>query len=323
MKKIPWRILVSFTFLGILVYSMRDELPKIGSTIVSANVPLLLLATALYLLSVLIWAKRLQVIFAAEGLKLGLANGLSLTFVGFFFNNFLPSSVGGDIVKAMCAARITKAPVKSVTSVLLDRIFGLFTIALIPSVTFAFVASEVGDPLVPAIIYGLLGASVFALTLLFNRSIARRFGFVESLLRLVRLDGKARKLYDGLHDFRRHRWAAVGAMGLSLAGQAANIYVTWLMAIALGARPTFLSFLMLIPVIHLISMVPISLNGLGLREFAFVIILKASIGEHYAGALSILWLGVLFLLSVVGGAIYLFRQDYHIQFGKTVSQENL
>jgi hypothetical protein len=321
--KFPWRILVSLSFIGLLVYFMRDETPVIISTIKSADKPLLALSTVLFLATVLILAKRLDLIFSAEDAKLGFAQAVNLTFIGYFFNNFLPSSVGGDIVKAMCASRVTKEPVKSVTSVLMDRIFGLLTFVLIPSITFAFVAGDVGDRRVPFIIYGLLAASLFGALLLFNRSFARRFSFVESLLRLVRLDIKARKIYDGLHAFGRHRWTALGAMALSLAGQATSIYVTYLMATALGAKPSFMAFFMLVPIIHLISMVPVSLNGLGLREGAFVFVLQGQIGDHAALALSILWLAMLLLTSLIGGLIYLFRHDYHIQFKKAVSVESL
>ncbi len=295
----------------------------IASTIKSADKPLLALSALLFLATVLILAKRLDLIFSAEDAKLGYVQAANLTFIGYFFNNFLPSSVGGDIVKAMCASRVTKEPVKSVTSVLMDRIFGLLTFILIPSITFAFVAQDVGDRRVPLIIYTLLAASVFGISLLFNRSFARRFSFVESLLRLVRLDVKARKVYDGLHGFRRHRWTGLGAILLSVAGQATSIYVTYLMATALGAKPSFMTFFMLVPVIHLISMVPVSLNGLGLREGAFVLVLKGQIGEHTALALSILWLAMLLLSSVIGGVIYLFRQDYHIQFKKALPEEGL
>jgi len=321
--KFPWRILVSLSFIGLLAYFMRDEAPMIASTIKSADKPLLALSALLFLATVLILAKRLDLIFSAEDAKLGYVQAANLTFIGYFFNNFLPSSVGGDIVKAMCASRVTKEPVKSVTSVLMDRIFGLLTFILIPSITFAFVAQDVGDRRVPLIIYTLLAASVFGISLLFNRSFARRFSFVESLLRLVRLDVKARKVYDGLHGFRRHRWTGLGAILLSVAGQATSIYVTYLMATALGAKPSFMTFFMLVPVIHLISMVPVSLNGLGLREGAFVLVLKGQIGEHTALALSILWLAMLLLSSVIGGVIYLFRQDYHIQFKKALPEEGL
>ena len=78
-------------------------------------------------------------------------------------------------------------------------------------------------------------------------------------------------------------------------------------------------FFLLIPVVHLISMLP-SLNGLGIREVAYVYFLKNHIGTETAAAVGILWLSLLIFLSLIGGLIYLFRHDYHIQFKKAVTK---
>lgn len=83
-----------------------------------------------------------------------------------------------------------------------------------------------------------------------------------------------------------------------------------------------MTFFLLIPIVHLVSMVP-SLNGLGPREWAYVYFLKPYVGKEVAAALGILWLGLLFLLSVVGGLIYLIRHDYHIRFKDVANREEL
>ncbi len=314
--KLFLRLAVSVFFIGLLFFVMRDELPRIVETLRDADKRLLALGTAIFFLGVLVLAVRLRLIFAAEDVKLSLVNAVNLTFVGYFFNNFLPTSVGGDIVKALSAARVTGQAAKSVTSVLMDRIFGLFTFVLIPSISFLFVANEIGSRMVPIVIYSFLFFSVFCFFLLFNRGLARRFSFVESLLARVRLADKARRIYDGLHAFKNHKATVVEAMGLSLVGQSISIYVLYLFARALHAEPSALYMFMLVPVVHLISMVP-SLNGLGIREWAYVVILQAHLGSHAAAALGILWLGLLLLLSLIGGVVYLVRHDYHVRFGRT------
>lgn len=311
------RILVSLAFVGLLVYFIRDDIPTILNTLKNVHRPLFLMAVLIVLSTVVILAKRLQLIFAAEEVKIGLGVTCNLTFIGIFFNNFLPTSVGGDIVKAMCASRITGHPVKSVTSVLMDRIFGLFTFILIPSVSLFFVREM--NPKVQIVIYSFLTFSIFCFVLLFNRSVARQFHFVERLLDRVRLGSKARQIYDGLHNFRNHKGVIVRAMLLSVAGQCISLLGVYLLGVALGApRETLPYFFLLIPVVHLISMLP-SLNGLGIREVAYVYFLKSHIGTEKAAAIGILWLAVLIFMSLIGGLIYLFRHDYHIQFKKAVS----
>ena len=76
------------------------------------------------------------------------------------------------------------------------------------------------------------------------------------------------------------------------------------------------------PVVQLISMTP-SLGGLGIRESAYVYFLKNYIGAEKALAIGILYFGLLFLVSVIGGIIYLLRPDYHIRFNNQTNPEAL
>ncbi len=277
------------------------------------NRKLLVFGVVLFLLTVLLMAKRLQMIFEAEGIAIKFWDASNLTFVGSFFNNFLPTSVGGDIVKAMSAARITGEPVKSVTSVLMDRIFGLFTFIMIPSISLLFFLKKIQDPKVPIIVYSFLVFSIVFFILLFNRNIARRFQFIEILLNYLKLGSKMRKIYDGLHKFKDHKILIVNAMLLSIIGQSANILVLYILSLALGSHTNAIYFFLLVPVVHLISMMP-SLGGLGVREWAYIKILTPYLGREYAAAIGILWLALLFLLSLIGGIIYLVRHDYHVRF---------
>ena len=315
MKKILLRTLISAAFLGLLFWLIRGDIPQIVQTLKGIHRGLLALSVAISLFSILILARRLQLIFGAEGIPITLAETSNLTYVGYFFNNFLPTSVGGDIVKVMCASRITRHPVKSVTTILMDRIFGMFTFIMIPSASLLFFLKEIKNPLVPTITYSLLAVSIFCFVLLFNRKAARKFKFIEHFLNWLHIGEKVRKIYDGLHNFKNHKGVVVQAMALSLTGQSINIFVLYVMARALGVHVSVMYFYLLVPVVQLISMLP-SLNGLGIREGAYVYFLTPVVGREIATALGILWLGMLFLYSLIGGIIYLVRHDYHVEFKK-------
>ena len=304
---------VSLGFLLLLFYLMRDDFPEILRVLKNINRPLFLTAISMSLVNIVILARRLQIIFGAEGVGVKLTEASNLTFIGFFFNNFLPTSVGGDLVKALCASRVTREPVKSVTSVLMDRIFGLFTFIVIPSVSFLFFLKEIQNPSVPVMIYSFLAFAVFCFFLLFDRAMAKRFRFIEKLLNVFHLGEKVKKIYEGLHAFRHRRLVMVQAMALSIAGQCLGIVVLYLTSLSMGVRTSILYFFLLVPVVHLLSMLP-SLNGLGIREGAYIYFLSPYLGREYAAALSVLYLLTLFLFSVIGGLIYLFRHDYHIRF---------
>ena len=256
MKSFLLRVFISVAFLSLLFYLVREDIPEITHALKSANSSLLVAGVLIALGTVLVLSKRLQLIFAAEDVRINFWEISNLNFVGYFFNNFLPTSVGGDIVKAMCASKITGQPVKSVTSVLMDRIFGLFTFVMIPSVSLLFFLKQVKNPAVPMLIYSLLGVSLLCFLLLFNRNLARRFKFVEHFLDFFRIGKKVRKIYDGLHNFKNHKGVVAEAMFLSILGQSVNIFVLYIFSRALGAQTNVIYFYLLVPVIHLLSMLP-------------------------------------------------------------------
>ncbi len=319
MSKILLRAGISLIFLALLYWMVRDDIPVILETLKNMDHRLAALAATLFFAVAGVMAARLRLIFGAKGERITFVDACNLTFVGYFFNNFLPTSVGGDIVKAMCAARITKNTVVSVTSVLMDRIFGLFTFILIPSISLLFFMKNIGNRWVPVIVYSLLGVSMLCFALIFNRSLARRFRFINNFLSRFKVGRKLHEVYGGLNDFKNHKRAIFFAMLLSVVGQSVSVFVLYLMARALGSSTSILYFFLLVPVVHLVSMLP-SLNGLGIREGAYTYFLAPYMGREAAFALGILWLGLLILLSIIGGLIYLIRHDYHIQFKGAVPQ---
>lgn len=311
--------LVSCALIGLLYFLLKDQFPAIVSALKNGNHGLIGLAALIFLSTTVILARRLQLIFDAEDVKIKLRETLSLTYIGYFFNNFLPTSVGGDIVKAMCASKVTGQRIKSITTVMMDRIFGLFTFILIPSFSMLLLKDKI-DPRVPVMVYSFLTFSIIFFFLLFNRSIAKRFHIIENVFNKIGIGTKIRQIYDGMHNFRNHKAVVIQAMVLSMIGQSIGIFCLYMLAVAIGAdKGVWMYFFLLVPIVHLISMLP-SINGLGIREGAYIYFLKSYIGTEKAAAIGILWLGLTILVSVIGGFVYFIRRDYHIEF-KNAKQE--
>jgi glycosyltransferase 2 family protein len=314
MWKTLLRVLISVAFLAAFYFTIRDNLSSIFEKLANIDKPLAAAAVGIFFLTVLVLARRMQLIFEAVGLRLKMAQCTYLTFIGYFFNNFLPTAVGGDLVKALCAARLTNQPMKCLSAVLMDRVFGLFTFILIPSVSLLFAMHAVGNERVPVLVYSFLAASLVLVFLAFNSAVGKRLEFIGRLLDGFHLGRKIRALYNDFYGFKHQKKIAAQAVGLSILGQIASIFTLYFLAVALGAKPSLAYFFLLVPVISLVSMVP-SLGGLGVREKAYTVFLGPYIGQEHAAALSILWLGLLILSSLIGGLIYLFKQDYHVRLG--------
>lgn len=312
MAKVLIRVAVSVALIGLLVYFMRDHAHDIASALTQADLRCIAAGVAVFCMALTIMAVRLKLIFNVQEIRMSLKDALHLTFIGLFFNNFLPTAVGGDVVKAYCAARATGEKMKSVASVLMDRIFGLFMFILVPSLTIVFLLNRL-DPIVPKITFGVLAAAILGFFMIFNKNWAKKLGFLLIPLEKLKLKDKVVLLYEGLHSFKHHSRAIPAILGLSVAAQILSIMSVYFFILALGAEPDFLALFLLTPIVFLMSMIPVSIGGLGLREGGFVIFFQRMIGEHNAWALGILYMVQVFFVSLIGGAIYMVRHDYHFR----------
>lgn len=318
MLKKHLHIFVSAFFIGLLFYLMRGEIPLIIQTLAAVRLDYVAAGIALFCVSSLMLAKRLSMIFGVQETSISYPQAVNMTFIGYLFNNFLPTAVGGDIVKAYCGYRITGEKLQSVTAVLMDRIFGLTMFVLIPCVTVLFIIQGL-ERTIPITLYSVLILALGVLIILFNRRVAQKFGFVVDLLNKFKLGDKLVMLYDGMHHFKSHKKMIAEVSLISLGAQVLGICSVYLFIRALSADIDFIYVLLLTPVVHLISMVP-SINGLGVREAGFVYFFKGTLGVHNASALAILYLFLLFFLSLVGAAIYVCRRDYHFRL-KEIEKE--
>ena len=91
---------ISIFFIILLLYIMRDKYPQIMKTFASTKVPMFILGFLLFIGACLVASVRLRFLIVAQGIAVTLREAVSLTFIGYFFNNFLPTAIGGDVVKA-------------------------------------------------------------------------------------------------------------------------------------------------------------------------------------------------------------------------------
>ena len=142
------RIGISLIFLGLFGWSFRDNFSGVMTALRSMDMIALSVGFVLAITSGFLMGWRLRLVFKAQGLVLSFRNAIHLTFIGLFFNNFLPSAVGGDLVKGYCASLQTGKRTESFSACLMDRILGLFVFILIPAIAVLFILKEV-DPRIP------------------------------------------------------------------------------------------------------------------------------------------------------------------------------
>jgi uncharacterized protein (TIRG00374 family) len=270
------------------------------------------LAIAIYWIVVILSTVRWKLLLDALG---GTSSFGALTqsyLISAFFANFLPSNVGGDVVRVEEAARAAGSRTASLTVAAMDRIVGFIALYFI-----AVPAYLLGGPMVR----GLAGARLILagltvvflglgfvftrpglVTLIAERAGMKRFPWAYAKFGTVR---------NALDAFRANRGAVANSFLLSLVLQFLGISYFHLVARALGIPLEFPTSLLMVPLCTLIQAIPISFNGWGLREGVYVLYFRqVGLPRESALAFSIVASALVVLLSISGLFVWLGRRSH-------------
>ncbi len=296
------RIIIS---IGILSFLLRQiDLNKLIGIVSHAQITSLILAFLLALLMYAIWFLRWEMLLAGLGLNLPFSLIFKSFCLGFFSNLFFPSTMGGDIVRSIDLGLRTQKPRQVIASVILDRISGysaLVTVALLALLFAHRIITHIAIFFTFGIFLFLL---VGILAILFNN-----FLFSKSR-RFLRFFGRAGEALADLHyeiyNFRNQKRLIIKNFALSLIMQLIFSLSAYFISLALGTRISLIYFFILVPIISCISMLPVSIAGLGLREASSMYFFtKVGMSGEVALALAFLSFLFIFLFGLSGGIIYL------------------
>jgi uncharacterized protein (TIRG00374 family) len=309
MGKTLWtafKIIISVGLLAFLV--SRAGLAEISLMARSADVALLLLALMVYTGTIFLISWRWRLLLASQGAEVGFGQVVTLYFIGFFFNNFLPTSIGGDIYRALGAGRESHKRAISAASVLVERLLGMLAVSTLAILAVTVVVRQSVDGPTRALALGFAATMVLLLTLFFH---GRTGKILEALANRVSLWGLGRRLlrfYQALTLYRSQKRILALVFFISVGYQLMIVVFSYLVGLALGLGIPLFYFVLCVPVTVIISLVPISINGVGVRETGYVFLLS-KIGHDSSEALtlSLLIYGLSVVTSLTGGVLYLRR----------------
>jgi glycosyltransferase 2 family protein len=286
----------------------RASLREVFGAIGSADLLLLLTAYALEGLGVLISTSRWRLLLRTQGETAPSLGFLIRSYlVATFFNNVLPSTVGGDASRAYDCYQEAGAPAMS--SVLVDRLLGLLALMLFALIGLPFAAglAERAPMLVLALWLGAAALLAALGAIFWGRSWPRLRRLLARLPE--RLAGAIALVWNAFRSYRGQWGTLLRAFGLSLLLQANVVLYYVLIARALHLDAPALSFFLIVPLATFVTMLPISINGIGLREGALATML-GWYGVATAGAVALAWLVYLssVLFGLIGGIVYAVRR---------------
>jgi uncharacterized protein (TIRG00374 family) len=303
------RTAVSILLMGWILWDA--DFAEVGQAFSRANAGILVGAYLLCFVGYTISVNRWYILLKAQGVRADRIVLLKSFVVGLFFNNLLPSTVGGDISRAYDTTRfgITLAPALAV--IVVDRFLGLLALASIALVSIALSWNYHDEILLPyAIVIGMLLCGVVASAFFLDSKRGTFTAFAKLVAKLpASIQRVIRKVDQAFAAFRgrpRDLWLVYG---LSLLLQVNVVLNFYLIGQALEIPVGFGTFFLIIPLALFIMLIPISINAVGVREGVFVFLLGLS-GVHKGEALALAWIsyGFLVLQGLVGGLVYAFRK---------------
>ena len=304
---------------GLIWYVLRDQdFAEIGGRLLAVSPATVALAILLMAGQSVLAAWRWVIVMRLFGDPLPFPTALRFFFEGLFFNQTLPSTVGGDAVRMYRAVRAGIPLGAGINGVLLDRIAGLFALLLVVAAMQPWLYRIVEDTAVRTAFAAViaLGLAGVALLIVFDRLPA-------GWLRWPLTRGVA-ALSAGLRRLFGASSLSAGVLALSLAGHVMMVVSVYLIARELGLGVAFLDCLALVPGVMLVAAVPISIAGWGVRE-AVMVTAMALIGVQEAGAagLSILFGLVMLVIGLAGGVLWLTNPDHRLEKVAAIQESEL
>ena len=262
----------------------------------------------------IVQASRWQAILHALGTRIRYRTTWAMVLIGFFFSQLLPTSIGGDIARVWKLRQAGAPMSRALNSVVLDRVAALLAAALITAAGASLLFSLFPGAAVRAFVIGTIGATATGMLVLIVFDHAPR---ARQLL--DRLPGeRLRSLVAGLVNDARTTLldpkTLAATLALSCVTHLAVSGTIWMIATDIGARVDFLSCAVLVPLVILMSMLPVSIAGWGVREGAMVVAL-GSVGVDRATALttSILFGLALAATGIPGGLMWLYGRRHPVE----------
>ncbi len=306
------RLAIGLIFIVALVPTFND--PAFLTTLTSVSVPLLLLSFALSLIS--IWSKawRWDVVLRWRGIHLPQSYLILSYFVGTFFNNFLPSGVGGDAVRAYEAARDTGRGAETIIAVIIERGSGMLAVFAAGSLGALLVPNQL-DPKIAFLAHALFIGSLVAIWALWLDVTGKLLAAIGARFP-DRLQGAWSKLTRIYEEFRlyRHEWRLLAeVMWQSVVTLMLTLASVYVLLLAFGKQVSFAEFAAAFSIFTAIDVVPVSVNGLGVRESLYVILLSPliagtpSVQKAVALGVALLVRLIALIEAAMGGVIFVWR----------------
>ena len=298
---------------GLLTLLFRTiDLGRLWATAKQASPAWLAAAALLYLVNVLASVWRWRLLLHAQDVDVPSRSLLGSLLVSLFFNNFLPSNIGGDVIRIRDTARTARSKTVATVVVLTDRVLGLMALGLIAALGATAAASAASHPPLPIwpswLWGGLLVAAAASAPMVLAPAGVGRLLQPLTVLHPEWIGGRIESLTTVLERFRDRPASLATCFGGALFVQGTIVLVYVAVAQALRIPVAASDLAVVVPISFIVQLVPVSVNGFGVREATFSLYFsRIHLPRESALLLSLVVTALVMLFSLAGAAVYVAR----------------
>lgn len=306
------KISVSLVLLAILF--SRIDVARLWASAKNASPIWLLGALMLYTVNVAASLWRWHLLLEAQEVEVPARTLAGSFVVALFFNNFLPSNIGGDFFRIADTAKFSKSKTVATTVILADRVMGVIALVLVAAIgaTAAGAIHPAAVPIWPVWLWVgfLAGAVASAPAVLIPDGFGRLLRPL-SVFHPEWVGGRIDNLTAILSRFRRHPMRLLECFAGAVFVQATMVVFYYAVIQALHENVPFADLAVIVPISFVIQLLPISVSGFGVREATFSLYF-ARIGQPVEGAIlmSLVGQALIMLFSLSGAAVYVSRSHH-------------
>jgi len=262
------KIVISLSLL--LFFFQKIGLLRFAELIASVESTWIIIALAVLTISNFMGVYQWQLLLHSSGIDISYRRAISYYYTGLFFNNFLPSFIAGDIFRIYDVTKFSGKNSIAISTVFLDRLLGFVAIAFLALIFGVIHCHSLDTRIVIIPIVGFFIILIVIAVLFYNKKFVKQFEpFAKSVLPVV-ITSKIREVYNGINYFRNHKRLVSRLLVFSIIIQTFRIYTHYYCALALHIDdivPVPANyFFIFIPLISFLSLIPISIGGIGVRE---------------------------------------------------------
>ena len=298
----------------ILVYLLsKIDFTLLGDGLIRIRYMYLLISLVPFFVEIVLKAYKWQMLLELKDIDVPFLKIFKIYYISSFLGIFLPSSLGIDLLRSYSLSKHTQNTRDSISTVFVDRLLGIMSLVFVVTVGLLLVKTSYASSSLRLVLVACLILLAMFIFLLLFRYVMRA---LESMLIKLNITGKTvektiemlHAIYTSIVGFRKHKMDVLKVFLVSIVFQLNRIVITYILSLSLDIDIELGYWLIIVPLVTLISMLPLSIAGLGVREGAFMYFL-GQFGVDLATAFLLSFIAFILGIVVALPALFLYLKS--------------